>query len=143
MGCITYGLKNARGDEKPDENPTKSLIRIKSNPVVVMMTFLALPLAMSVTKYAILLLVIVVVVPSLIRWLEREKPLQVLTAGDEAAACAIKLPPPDKKADSDAAPKTETKTETASGTGGDSASTSNGTPPAGKTGDKGGARKKG
>ena len=47
------------------------------NPVVVMMmTFMALPLAMSLTKYAVLLLVILVVVPALIRWLERDKPLQ-------------------------------------------------------------------
>lgn len=65
------------------------------NPVVVMMTFMALPLAMSVTKYAILLLVILVVVPSLIRWLERDKPLQILTVGDEGKSCAITLPPPD------------------------------------------------
>src|SRR2546428_2893028 len=63
------------------------------NPVVVMMTFLALPLAMSITKYAILLFVILLVVPSLIRWLEREKPLPVFTAIDEAAACAIQAPP--------------------------------------------------
>jgi uncharacterized membrane protein YraQ (UPF0718 family) len=61
------------------------------NPVVVMMTFMALPLAMSLTKYAILLLVILVVVPALISWLERNKPFQVLTAGDEGAACAIPL----------------------------------------------------
>lgn len=66
------------------------------NPVVVMMTFMALPLAMSITKYAILLFVILLVVPSLIRWLEREQPLPVFTAGDDAAACAIKLPPPDE-----------------------------------------------
>jgi len=65
------------------------------NPVVVMMTFMALPLAMSLTKYAILLFVILLVVPFLIRWLEREKPLQVFTVGDEEASCAIKFPPPD------------------------------------------------
>jgi len=65
------------------------------NPVVVMMTFMALPLAMGITKYAILLLVILVVVPSLIRWLERDKPLPVFSAIDEAATCAIKLPPPE------------------------------------------------
>jgi uncharacterized membrane protein YraQ (UPF0718 family) len=65
------------------------------NPVVVMMTFMALPWTMSVTKYAILLLVILVVVPSLIRWLEREKPLSIKTAGDEGAACAVRLPSPD------------------------------------------------
>jgi uncharacterized membrane protein YraQ (UPF0718 family) len=65
------------------------------NPVVVMMTFLALPLAMSVTKYVILLFVILVVVPSLIRWLERHRPLPVLSAVDEGTTCAIKLPPPE------------------------------------------------
>ncbi len=65
------------------------------NPVVVMMTFMALPLAMSLTKYAILLFVILVVVPSLIRWLEREQPLQAFAATDGAGSCAIKLPPPE------------------------------------------------
>jgi uncharacterized membrane protein YraQ (UPF0718 family) len=65
------------------------------NPVVVMMTFMAFPMAMSLTKYAILLLVILVVVPSLIRWLEREKPLPVLTATQESGVCAINLPPPE------------------------------------------------
>ncbi len=65
------------------------------NPVVVMMTFMALPLAMTLTKYAILLFVILVVVPSLIRWLERNKPLPVFTVGDEDTSCAIKLPPPE------------------------------------------------
>lgn len=63
------------------------------NPVVVTMTFMALPLAMGITKYAILLFVILVVVPSLIRWLERDKPLPVFSAIDEGATCAIKLPP--------------------------------------------------
>jgi uncharacterized membrane protein YraQ (UPF0718 family) len=66
------------------------------NPVVVMMTFMALPLAMSITKYAILLLVILIVVPALIRWLERDKPLAVFTATDEAVGCAINLPPPEE-----------------------------------------------
>jgi uncharacterized membrane protein YraQ (UPF0718 family) len=65
------------------------------NPVVVVMTFMALPLAMSLTKYAILLIVILVVVPSLIRWLERNEPLQIFTIGDEGAFCAVPLPPPD------------------------------------------------
>ncbi|MDQ6868611.1 MAG: permease [Pseudomonadota bacterium] len=66
------------------------------NPVVVMMTFLAFPLAMSLTKYAILLFVILVGVPSLIRWLERERPLNVLSAVDkEDSFCAVKLPPGD------------------------------------------------
>lgn len=64
------------------------------NPVVVMMTFMAVPLAMGITKYAILLIVILFVVPSLIRWLERDKPLPVFSAIDEATTCAIKIPPP-------------------------------------------------
>ncbi|MBI3862844.1 MAG: permease [Planctomycetia bacterium] len=62
------------------------------NPVVVMMTFMALPLSMTLTKYGILLLVILVVVPSLIRWLERDKPLQPFTAGGEGESCEIKRP---------------------------------------------------
>jgi uncharacterized membrane protein YraQ (UPF0718 family) len=47
------------------------------NPVVLSMTFLALPLAMSLTKYFILLGVIVLVVPALINYFERNMPLQV------------------------------------------------------------------
>jgi uncharacterized membrane protein YraQ (UPF0718 family) len=65
------------------------------NPVVVTMTFVALPFAMGLTKYVILLLVILVVVPSLIRWLERDKPLPVFSSVDELGTCAIKLPPPE------------------------------------------------
>jgi len=66
------------------------------NPVVVTMTFLALPLAMSLTKYVILPLVILVVVPSLIRRLERDTPLSFAPAG-AAAACAIQSPPPESR----------------------------------------------
>src|SRR6266436_8907055 len=65
------------------------------NPVVVMMTFTALPLAMTLTKYATLLFVILVGVPSLIQWLERKRPLDVFTAGDEGEACSITLPAPE------------------------------------------------
>jgi len=65
------------------------------NPVVVMMTFAALPWTMSLTKYAILLLVILVVVPGVISWLERARPFKVLTVGDEGASCAIPLALPD------------------------------------------------
>lgn len=61
------------------------------NPVVAMMTFVALPLAMGVTKYVLLLLVILVVVPGLISWLERDKPLKPFAIGDEGTACS--LPP--------------------------------------------------
>ncbi len=62
------------------------------NPVVVMMTFLALPLAMSVTKYVILLFVIIVVVPGVISLLERTKPFKPFTVGEEGETCAIPLP---------------------------------------------------
>jgi len=62
------------------------------NPVVMMMTFTALPLAMSLTKYAILLLVILVVVPGVISLLERATPFKPFTVGDEGASCAITLP---------------------------------------------------
>lgn len=56
------------------------------NPVVVSMTFTALPLAMSLTKYAILLFIILVVVPGLIAWLERDKRISVLTTPTDARA---------------------------------------------------------
>ena len=65
------------------------------NPVVVMMTFTAFPLAMSLTKYALVLAVILFVVPSLIQWLERDKPLPVFKVGDQGESCAIQLPPPE------------------------------------------------
>jgi uncharacterized membrane protein YraQ (UPF0718 family) len=61
------------------------------NPVVVMMTFMALPMAVSITKYAVLVAVILLVVPGLISRLERNKPLLVLTVGDENTACALPL----------------------------------------------------
>ena len=61
------------------------------NPVVVMMTFVALPLAMSLTKYAILLFVILVFVPAVIGRLERDKPLAVLTTDDAPEVCAIPM----------------------------------------------------
>ena len=62
------------------------------NPVVMMMTFAAFPLAMSLTKYAILLLVILVIVPGVISLLERAKPFKPFTVGDEGVSCAITLP---------------------------------------------------
>jgi uncharacterized membrane protein YraQ (UPF0718 family) len=65
------------------------------NPVVVMMTFAALPWTMSVTKYAVLLFVILVVVPGVISWLERKAPLEPTTLGEEGAACALSLGPID------------------------------------------------
>jgi uncharacterized membrane protein YraQ (UPF0718 family) len=65
------------------------------NPVVVMMTFMAFPWSMSLTKYAILLLVILVVVPAVIAWLERTEPLEVLTVGGEGTSCSIPLAPTD------------------------------------------------
>lgn len=54
-----------------------------------MMTFLALPWTMSVAKYGVLLLLIVVVVPAVISLLERRGPLRPLTVGDDAGACAL------------------------------------------------------
>ena len=61
------------------------------NPVVMTMTFTALPLAMGLTKYAILLTVILFVVPAVIGWLERKKPLDTLTFGEDLSACEIPL----------------------------------------------------
>ena len=51
------------------------------NPVVIVMTFIALPLAMGVTKYLVLIVMIAVIVPALIRWLERRQPLRTFPAG--------------------------------------------------------------
>ncbi len=61
------------------------------NPVVMMMTFVAFPLAMSLTKYAILLAVILFVVPAVIGFFERAGPLKPFAVGEEGV-CA--LPPP-------------------------------------------------
>ena len=65
------------------------------NPVVVTMTLGAFPLGMVVVKYALLLGVILVVVPSLIRWLERGKPLGGFGEGDDAPACSLDVRPSD------------------------------------------------
>ncbi|MBX9627453.1 MAG: permease [Gemmataceae bacterium] len=65
------------------------------NPIVLAMTFTALPPGMAVTKYAVLVLVIAVVVPGLVRWLERGRPLGNETADKVAAECPVRLPPPD------------------------------------------------
>lgn len=62
------------------------------NPVVVVMTFTALPLAIAATKYAVLLAVILVAVPLLVRWSERGRTPADALADD--AACAIDLTPP-------------------------------------------------
>lgn len=59
------------------------------NFVVMTMTFAALPLAMAITKYAILLFVIVIGVPAIIRWLEPKKPFEVPTSDSESEYCAI------------------------------------------------------
>src|SRR5438445_11665502 len=61
------------------------------NPVVVVMTFAALPLAMSLTKYAILLFVILVLVPVVIARLERDRPLTTVTSGDQLATFPMPL----------------------------------------------------
>jgi hypothetical protein len=62
------------------------------NLVVVAMTFTALPLTMGLTKYAILLVVILGVVPALISWLERRHSVKPFTVGD-GESCAIQLSP--------------------------------------------------
>ncbi|HEY2573809.1 MAG TPA: permease [Verrucomicrobiaceae bacterium] len=66
------------------------------NPVVVLMTFTALPLSMAATKYAILLLVITLLVPGVIAVLERRKPMAVLTIKneDDAMCEIVALRPP-------------------------------------------------
>ena len=61
------------------------------NPIVVMMTIAALPAPMVVAKYSVLLIVILGVVPGLITWLERDKPLKLLTVLDSAGSCALPL----------------------------------------------------
>ena len=61
------------------------------NPVVVMMTLTALPWTMGVAKYGILLLIILVVVPGILSWLERSRPLPAATVGEDGGACPIPL----------------------------------------------------
>lgn len=58
-----------------------------------MMTFLALPLVIGLIKYAILLLVILVVVPAVISWLDRANPIQPLTMVNDGSSCTIPLVP--------------------------------------------------
>ena len=59
------------------------------NPVVFSMTFAALPLSMALTKYAILVFVIVVLVPFIITLLERRAPMKMLTVSDEGGTCEM------------------------------------------------------
>ena len=59
------------------------------NPIVMMMTFTALPLSMFVTKYVLLLFVIAILVPTLVKWLEQSGPLKLLPVDEHAAACDI------------------------------------------------------
>lgn len=59
------------------------------NPIVMMMTFTALPLSMFVTKYVLLLFVIAILVPTLVKWLEQAGPLKLLPVDEHAAACDI------------------------------------------------------
>src|SRR5215472_14339739 len=53
------------------------------NFVVMTMTFAALPLGMAITKYAILLFLIAVVVPAMIRWLKQKKSFAVFSPESE------------------------------------------------------------
>jgi uncharacterized membrane protein YraQ (UPF0718 family) len=61
------------------------------NPVVVTMSFLALPLSMVAAKYAALLLVILIVVPSFIGLLERRHTLTAFAPQtDSAPSCTVR-----------------------------------------------------
>ena len=62
------------------------------NPVVVAMTFAALPVAIALTKYAVLILVIAAAVPLFVRWFVRG-PKPGLSLADDAA-CAVNLSVP-------------------------------------------------
>ena len=62
------------------------------NPVVVAMTFAALPWQMGLAKYAVLLFVILWAVPALVGWLERDRPLPTFGAAGDAESCSINVP---------------------------------------------------
>ena len=64
------------------------------DPIV--MTFAALPLHMGITKYVIMALVIVLLVPMLISFLEREKQFDVFTVGD-GTVCELPFSKEDSK----------------------------------------------
>ena len=59
------------------------------NPIVMMMAFTTLPLSMFVSKYLLLLFVIAVLVPTVVKWLEQDGPLNLLPVDEHAAACEI------------------------------------------------------
>ena len=61
------------------------------NPVVIWMTFLALPLAMSLTKYAILLAIILLVVPIVLLLVEKFRPIGNLPQTLETEVCEIPI----------------------------------------------------
>jgi uncharacterized membrane protein YraQ (UPF0718 family) len=56
------------------------------NPVVVMMTFAALPWYFGGVKYLILAAVISLLVPMVISWIEKSNPMNVLTVGNDLIA---------------------------------------------------------
>ncbi len=60
------------------------------NPVVIAITFAILPWYFGVVKYAILLGVILLLIPALIRYLERENPAAPVSV--ESAVCELGLP---------------------------------------------------
>jgi uncharacterized membrane protein YraQ (UPF0718 family) len=67
------------------------------NPIVVVMTFTALPLAIALTKYGVLLALIVAIMPLLVRWANRTTPSHPgLTSSTNPldASCPINLTPP-------------------------------------------------
>jgi uncharacterized membrane protein YraQ (UPF0718 family) len=61
------------------------------NPVVLTMSFLAFPLAMVLTKYFLLLAIILLVVPLLIKYFEKNEPMQVSEVETKIDACEIPL----------------------------------------------------
>ncbi|WP_165232086.1 permease [Aquisphaera insulae] len=63
------------------------------NPVVVMMTIMALPLSMVLAKYLVLLLVITAVVPGLIGWLERRDQVKLVITDLGESSCDLPATP--------------------------------------------------
>jgi uncharacterized membrane protein YraQ (UPF0718 family) len=61
------------------------------NPVVLTMSFLAFPLAMFLTKYFLLLAVILLVVPLLIKYFEKNEPMTILSGETTEEVCEIPI----------------------------------------------------
>ena len=65
------------------------------NPVVITMTFAALPASMAITKYAIVAFTIVVLVPGVVAYLSSGAPIATVTAFD--AVCELPRPACDER----------------------------------------------